>query len=350
MLLNLFYTFSGILGFISFAIIISQFKYNKLLNIYLLFSFKLLAINFLLIGLHGFNIFTISQQAYYNFYPFLIVIIPAMYLYFVNMVENNNNFNKKQLLHFIAPIVLVSINLIVKHFLISFVPSFSIKLFFSILFIAYVLYYTFISFIFLKKTIWNKKTDLINNSLDKLTKEWGLFIFIVYSLIILHLIIIITINLKTTNNYTLNSYKYIPAILLDIMYFKILFTPEILYGYNLMYKKVKEYKTSNLILTDIWILDGAENIKNIQDKVLSKKIEAYTSNYIQDIEKLVFKHEILRNPNVTAVDIANNLKIPKSHLLFVFKYLSKVSFSEFKKTVCRSEGAFFATEESHVFW
>ena len=31
--------------------------------------------------------------------------------------------------------------------------------------------------------------------------------------------------------------------------------------------------------------------------------------------------------------MANRLKIPKSHLTFVFKYLSRVSFTEFKKIV-----------------
>jgi AraC-like DNA-binding protein len=333
MLLNLFYVFSGLLGLISFFIIVVQFKYNRLLNIYLLLSFKLLAMNFLFIGLGGFDLFTISKKVYYIFYPFLIVIIPAMYLYFLNMNKNNQSFDFKQLKHFIFPIVLVSLNIIIKLFFSSTVPLFYTKLVFSVLFILYILYYGIHSFFFIKKTLLNKENEIINIKQNKVQKKWTYFMFMIYCLLIIHLIIIILINLKSKDNHTLDNYKYIPAFILNIMYFKILFTPEILYGYNVMYKKLKEYNNSNFILKDIWILTPSEKITNIQDQALSKKISEYTSNYIHDIEKLVFQHEILRNPTITLNEISIKLKMPKSHLIFVFKYLSKVNFTEFKKII-----------------
>lgn len=333
MLLNLFYVFSGLLGLISFFIIVIQFKYNRLLNIYLLISFKLLAMNFLFIGLGGFDLFTISKRVYYIFYPFLIVIIPAMYLYFLNMNKNNQSFDAKQLKHFIFPIVLVSSNIIIKIFFSSTIPLFYTKLLFSILFILYIVYYGVHSLLFISKNLLKKENKIMNIKQNKVQKEWTYFMFIIYCLLIFHLIIIILINLNSKDNHTLDNYKYIPAFILNVMYFKILFTPEILYGYNVMYKKLKEYNNSNFILKDIWILTPLEKITNIQDQALSKKISEYTSNYIHDIEKLVFKNKILRNPTVSLNDISNKLKIPKSHLIFVFKYLSKVNFTEFKKIV-----------------
>jgi len=333
MLINLFYLFSGLLGLICFIIIIMQFKYNKLLNIYLLLSFKLLAMNFLFIGLNGLDILCFSHKGHYPYYPFLIVIIPAMYLYFVNMDKESKRFNYKELVHFIFPVLLVLLNLAAKRFLILMVPPFWIKLFFSLVFEAYIIYYNTISYIFLKKKIWNKEPDLIHIKQNRVLKRWAFFIFYLYCLIIFHLIVLISINLKSVNNAELNHYKFFPALLLNIMYFKILFTPEILYGYNVMHDKIKQHSKSNFILKDLWILDFREEISNVQDSALGKKIAEYTSNYIHDIEKLVFKHEIFRNPNASMNDLANKLKIPKSHLAFVFKYLSKVSFTEFKKIV-----------------
>lgn len=335
MLINLFYLFSGLLGLICFIIIIMQFKYNKLLNIYLLLSFKLLAMNFLFIGLDGFNILSLSQKGHYQYYPFLIVIIPGMYLYFINIDKDSKKFNYKELVHFIFPICLVVFNLAVKRFLGRTIPIFWIKLFFSIIFLAYIIYYNTISYNFLKNKIWNKEPDLINFKQNRILKHWSFFIFYLYCLIIFHLIIVISMNLKFAGNTIseLNSYKFFPALLLNIMYFKILFTPEILYGYNVMHDKVKEHNKSNFILKDLWILDSSEEISNVQDRALSKKIAEYASSYIHDIEKLVFKYEIFRNSNASINDIANKLKIPKSHLTFVFKYLSKVSFTEFKKIV-----------------
>lgn len=335
MLINLFYLFSGLLGLICFIIIIMQFKYNKLLNIYLLLSFKLLAMNFLFIGLDGFNILSLSKKGYYQFYPLLIVIIPAMHLFFINIDKDSKRLNYNELVHFIFPLVLVISNLTAKRFLISVVPAFWIKLFFSILFEAYIIYYTTITYTFLKKKIWNREPDLINIKQNRILKHWAFFIFYLYSLIVFHLIVVISMNLKAAgnDNTELNNYKFFPALLLNIMYFKILFTPEILYGYNVMHDKIKQHNKSNFILKDLWILDASEEINNVQDRALGKKIAEYTSNYIDDIEKLVFKHEIFRNSNASINDIANKLKIPKSHLTFVFKYMSKVSFTEFKKIV-----------------
>jgi len=333
MLINLFYLFSGLLGLICFIIIIMQFKYNKLLNIYLLLSFKLLALNFLFKGLDGFNILCLTAKGHNAYYPFLIVIIPAMYLFFINIDKDSKKINYKELVHFIFPIFLVVLNLLARRLLIESVPLFTIKLFFSILFEAYVIYYTTIIYIFLKNKIWNKELDLVNIKQNRIVKQWAFFIFYLYSLIVFHLIVVISLNLKSVNNLELNNYKFFPALLLNIMYFKILFTPEILYGYTVMQDKVKEHDKSNFILKDLWILDSLEDINNVQDKALGKKIARYTSSYIHDIEKLVFKHEIFRNPNASLNDMANRLKIPKSHLTFVFKYLSRVSFTEFKKIV-----------------
>ncbi|MDA6071538.1 AraC family transcriptional regulator [Flavobacterium sp. AC] len=310
-----------------------QFKYNKLLNIYLLLSFKLLALNFLFIGLDGFDILRLSQKGHYPYYPFLIVIIPAMYLYFVNIDKDSKKFNYKELTHFILPIFLVLLNLAAKRFLIVMIPPFWIKLFFSIMFEAYIIYYNTISYSFLKNKIWNREPDLINIKQNRILKQWSFFIFYLYCLIVFHLIVVITMNLKSPNNSELNSYKFFPALLLNILYFKILFTPEILYGYNVMHDKIKQHNKSTFILKDLWILDSSDEISNVQDRALSKKIAEYTSSYIHDIEKLVFKYEIFRNPNASINDIANKLKIPKSHLTFVFKYVSKVSFTEFKKIV-----------------
>ncbi|MES2576261.1 MAG: AraC family transcriptional regulator [Bacteroidota bacterium] len=330
-LINIFNVLTGLLGLIMITIITIRFKSNRVINIYLLLIFFILSIKFLINGFIGLKIFLISNHFYSSYLPFLSIGIPSLYLYFKNLVADKKIFNKKELKHFIFPLFLGFCSVFLNKFHIL---SFSSSLIFSSLFIIFHLFYNLISFQFLKKNIWNRKADLHNiDRENNLLVKWTSFLFFFNCLLSARLLVSLFFGVINDTYSHGQHYIWISAILIHIIYLKILYNPKILYGYNALYKKIKNYRDSTFILRDFWILNPLESITNSQDIILKGKIEGQLSAYLHSIESLVLRYEILRNPKVSISDIANKLLIPKSHITFVFKYHSKVSFTEFKKII-----------------
>lgn len=345
MLFDLLYILTSLLGFLIITLIAIWYKSNRMINIYLLVIFLLLSIKFLIHGLIDLKIFTFINHDNISYFPFFSIGIPSLYLYFKNLVNDTKTFNKNELKHFIFPVLLGFCTLFLDQFyILSFYSSFIL---YSI-FIIFHSFYIFLSFQFLKKNIWQRKAELFNaDQQNNLLIKWTTFLFIFSCLISLRLFVSLSLGVMN-HRYTYGqNYQWISAILLDLIYIKILSSPQILYGYNALYKKIKKHRDSNFILRDLWIITPTEPITNSQDLILQEKIEAYITTYLQNIETLVLRYEILRNPLVSLTDIANKLEIPKSHITFVFKYHSKVSFTEFKKII-RIYDALHLIEENYL--
>jgi AraC-like DNA-binding protein len=128
-------------------------------------------------------------------------------------------------------------------------------------------------------------------------------------------------------------YFYFSVIICTIFYVKLLITPEILFGYNFFSEKVAQQQILELNLKHIWLLSQNIKINNIQDAELNKKISRNLRQYIKDIEEASFEKKIFRNEVLQIGVLANQIGIPKSHLVYIFKYHCKKSFIEFKKVV-----------------
>jgi AraC-like DNA-binding protein len=129
------------------------------------------------------------------------------------------------------------------------------------------------------------------------------------------------------------SYHWIAALIWLIILFKIIASPEILYGYDVLHKKINENRNENLVLNAIWIINPKIQIKNAQHLQLKKKMEPFILNYIEKIEKISIKDLAFRDPTITLTDLANKLNAPKSHVSYLFKYHATISFSEYKKAI-----------------
>ncbi|WP_338409938.1 AraC family transcriptional regulator [uncultured Flavobacterium sp.] len=126
---------------------------------------------------------------------------------------------------------------------------------------------------------------------------------------------------------------YLSSIVWCLIYFKILYTPEILYGYKFLRKKSKENKDYIIIKTFQWQLKKNYEINNNQELQLRDKIIKNIENYVTEIELVIDENQFFRDPNFTLNELAFKLNIPKSHLLYLFKYHSKISFLDLKKTI-----------------
>jgi AraC-like DNA-binding protein len=315
----------GLFGIITSLLICIHFKSNKILNVYLVIIFLLTSIRTLSYGI-SFLDGTIATTE--NTSAFLSMLFPCMYLYFKNLVSNNNNFRAADLLHFIGPFLL-GIILFVYHPYILYYNQIG---YFSFIIIG--VYYFSVSYILLKKQVWNRKTTVINiQKQNTVIKNWTIFFFIICLLLVVRGIVSLFVDLFLKDYLFGQRYFYVSLIISSILYTKVLITPEILYGYTFFNEKIEEQQNLELILKKTWIFEKDIVINNIQDLELNKKIADKVSRYIGAIETEAIKNTIFRNETINLAEFANQIAIPKSHLVFIFKYHSNLSFIEFSKVI-----------------
>jgi AraC-like DNA-binding protein len=168
---------------------------------------------------------------------------------------------------------------------------------------------------------------------NKVINNWASFLLIALVLISIRLITALFIDLYYNQSMKGFNYQWISSCIWLLILIKILITPEILYGYNALNKKINENKKTDLVLNEIWKIAPNINLNNSQHSILKEKIDKNILTYIDHIEKLSFEYETFRDSKMTLTDFSNKLNIPKSHISYIFKYHSTISFSEYKKVI-----------------
>ena len=289
---------------------------------------------FLFIGINGLINNDFTQPIIRSFNVFFIFSAPCFYLYFKNLITSQKNFIPKDLFHFLIPLLFIIQGRfsILKNLL-------NIPFSFIYLFILYIIVNNILIFLMLKKNIWNKKGSLeIVAKQNELIKEWSKYLFIALNLFSLRLIISLLIENKEDGFISGTYGIWLTSIIWIFIFTKILTSPEILFGYSFLYKKSEENK--NYITTNIshWKIVSKVKITNVQDLQLSYKMNQNIEKYLNKINEAVEKNNYFREPKFTLTDFALDLDIPKSHLSYLFKYHSKISFSDYKK-IARIEDA-----------
>ncbi|MFZ4435762.1 MAG: helix-turn-helix domain-containing protein [Flavobacterium psychrophilum] len=319
------------LGFLTTFLIVRKSNYleSPMVNIFLVFIALYNSIRFFFYGLaHAFPEMDISSYVdvidSINF-----MLIPCFYIYFKNII-NESKFELKNLLHFIIPILL-GISFYILYCCTNENTDLIKTTFLLFVFLINVIYVIF-TFILLFKHLWKRKSYI--NSIqehNKVILNWCLFLFISLLFIFLTRLSIILISYFTDNSGM--QYFWVIAIIWLVVFFKIIITPEIQYGYNMIHK-TSVVKTDSFILKGIWNLETNINIiKTVNEKKLYKKIKPFLSKTIMGIESYSMNSHAFRNPNVTIEHISIALKLPTSHIYFIMKYHCKESFSDYKKIV-----------------
>ena len=274
---------------------------------------------------------TINILKITNFWDVCIAsIIPCFYLYFENII-NEVKFNRSNLKHFIMPISLIAI-----YFIGLFFTDFKYfdlirKILTAIVFVGYFIYSTK-GFILLKNHIWFRKSEIKSVQLqNKLIKDWSIFLYIAFISILLIRILESVITSKFGNFD--NGYLWMPGLIWISIHVKIILTPEILYGYNFLNKSI-DAAAEKVVLNSVWFTDDNEvTIASEKDKKLQEKINPLLKQYIHQIEEFSFYSEAFRNTDLSIEDISNAVKIPVSHINYIFKYHCRETFTDFKKIV-----------------
>ena len=332
MIVNLLFIITGIFGILTVIITLSNYRVNRMMNFYLTLIFVLISIRFLLNGFFSFGYLGFLKEYYINYNKFLILIIPSYYLYFKNLINDQKLFIKKDLVHFIFPIVFVVINIAIVSTNDE-LPAFFYFSTFFVLFL-YNISYCFLAYYLLNKNVWNQKdSPIINVKYTSLIKKWTLFLFII---LLLNSIKLFTTLFLEDNRHGFvagERFQWLGAIVWILTFFKVLISPEILYGYAVFNTPVTASATFSLPLDTDWIMESNKDQKNLQDSKLKEKIDPNIERYISEIEKIAAEFELFKDSKFSMNDLALKLNIPNSHLNYLYKYHSKISFSDYKKKI-----------------
>jgi AraC-like DNA-binding protein len=312
--------------------LIQFFKHTKNIvsNKYLTIIFTLSAIRFLLRGgayyIEGCNL---DGSLIFLELIFLLAM-PCLYLYFKDLIAFKK-WKYKYLLHFI-PGFLCVIAFLIDLTIIS-LPTILFKISFLILLISYLIY-LYLSFKLLTTYILNRKSEIyIINEQNNIIKNWAILLLTCFSLLYIRIIVLFLLN---NFNYNLTSkfnFLWIGALIWLIMFFKILITPEILYGYDLLEEKINEHKHHKIVLNNIWKLNYTPEIKNIKDLKIQEKVTLNLKDYICQIEDVSLNSGIFRDYEITIETFSKKLTFPAFYLIYIFRYHSKISFIDYKKII-----------------
>jgi AraC-like DNA-binding protein len=331
MLTNTILLITSILGFLSTALILikNKSKGNSLINKYLIIINTNVAIRFLC---HWIS----------NSYPELqlgklvtvldvsfVSLIPCYYLYFQNIIFEKK-FELSNLIHFIFPVVLGSI-FISNSFNSGTIKELFLKLFF-VLAVLFYIFYAIIGFVMLYKHVWRRTTQIkIIQKQNEQIRNWCLFLYVSFVLIFILRLGNIILAHKIGNVST--DKLWMPALVWTAIFIKIILSPEILFGYDLLNKRIND-ATEKIVLNSVWKIENPSiALTSNKDIKLAKKMKSLLMEYLHQIEELSFHTTTFRNPDLSIEDLAVNLKIPTSHINYIIKFHCNESFSDFKKIV-----------------
>jgi AraC-like DNA-binding protein len=188
-------------------------------------------------------------------------------------------------------------------------------------------------FFILKKNVWNKKATLsFVKTQNNLIRKWTILFFIAINIFVLRFFLLYYKEYFFYEHVYIEPTKYlwVTGLVWITLFIIILSNQDLLYGYS--YLQSESNKTnSDSIGNNYWNVNSKIKINNNQDQLLKEKISSKIEHYLFELNAILYNNSYFRDPKFSMKDLAQVLNIPISHLKFVFKYHSKLSFSDFKK-------------------
>jgi AraC-like DNA-binding protein len=200
----------------------------------------------------------------------------------------------------------------------------------------FILFYLILTFKLLSQKIWFRKNLLLNTEHFDLIKNWTIYFFIINALC--GLLLLVSLHKEFNNGISVSGKSMAIFMLLFwlFLFFKILISPEILYGLPILNRTLLKFndplpkkKEAVSITSTNWVLATTSDKSN-QDKRLQENIRVNIESYIREVDTLSAEKLIFRNPKTSQSNIAEILGVPVSHVVYLFKYHSKISFSEYR--------------------
>ncbi len=337
MLEPILFLFTGILGIITIAIMITSYRSNRFINMFLMLIVVITSIRFLIHGSYELAIQSLLNPDKGLSSILYLIIVPCFYLYHKSLVFPKAPFSLKNFKHLIFIVFLYLINSIPSLkdgvlFYYGFATNF-------LLLGAFISFYLVITFNLLRKTIWQRTDIPIHDTHFNLIKSWTIYLFTLNTLGGISLLVAVYSEFTTGINISGKSMALLSLAFWLFIYFKILISPEILYGLPILNKKLLQFsQTSNkkdpttTKINKHWTLNQTIK-KNDKDTRLQEKIKSDIRSYIREVERLCLIETIFRDSKCSHVELAHKMGVPTSHIVYLFKYHSKMPFSEYRMNI-----------------
>jgi len=330
MLSYLLYTIVSFLGFLILFIINSKYRTLSNINIFLQIP----------IGISSFRFFFHATRVVYqtpltysliNAFDILGTMTTVCFYLYIKRLVLKTNVNIRNL-HFFSPILLIVIYFLVQVIEVPYRPI--IRMSYAACAILIAVFYCIMAFILLNKHVLHGHKDLKSFAVqDQVIYNWVVFLFICACFLVLSFSFRVFLYnfydiTKSSSSLLLGS-----SILWLVLFIKILMTPKILYGYDILSNKIDSVAIPGLAMESIWSHSETQAITNEKDQRLSPKITPFLRDHFHRIEEAIIFNKFLRNGDVSIDDLAQEIKIPSSHMVYLFKYHSNESFVDFKKII-----------------
>lgn len=187
-----------------------------------------------------------------------------------------------------------------------------------------------INFIMIKRYFINEKS---NANFKSFTVNWYLLIIVLFSLTPLKFLVQIFSAVADGTIIVNLAYQLVNSVICAIIFVAILIQQNNLKDDENVDNNWNYSTNEDNGLDTIWKMKIDQLELNQADKKVEKRIAIKMDYYIAKINTVNYETSILLKRNATIDDFALELKIPKSHLNFIFKYKSKINFVAFKNRV-----------------
>lgn len=328
------YITTGIIGFMTMILLSFSFRSNKSVNIFLFLILSIVCLRMLLLGSYEMKLQTFGKDIPEPYHAIILINIPLFYFYIKSIVTDSKSFKWKHVLHFIFPLLVVlsffkNSQFTENFFALPLTLKYTAIIVFSLVYLLKI-------FQLVRTQLWQSKHK-INEKKYKLIRNWTNFLFVLAILLTVRNIISFTIDFSTNSIAHGYPFSIIPALIWLIVFGKILISPEILHGLPKLEEKLKKLENDNEAIYNFWN-NSIAKVSNQNDLKLKEKLSSKTLNLIEEIEIIANEKKLFRNQKITISDVANELGIPVSHVVYLFKYHCKISFIEFK-TIHKIEDA-----------
>ncbi|PQJ82987.1 hypothetical protein BTO16_05805 [Polaribacter glomeratus] len=342
---------TAIIGFVTLALLLRSYRSNPFCNFFLIIIIGVISYRFFVHGTYYLGLQSILKPVTGSYSIFYLVLIPCFYLYYKYLTIQVKSFSFKDLKHLIFIVFLFLINSIEtldNTVIFHFGPM--TNFFFVAIFI---LFYLIITFKLLIKKIWFRKNLLLNTEHFNLIKNWTIYFSIINALCALSLLASIYKEFNNGISVSGKSLAIFGLLFWVFIFFKILISPEILYGLPILNSTLLKFngplieeKVPVLVQNNNWVFE-TNTTKSDQDQRLQENIRANIESYSKEVDLLSKEKLIFRNPKMSQSDVAEKLGVPTSHIVYLFKYHSKISFSEYR-TNARIQDAILMIKENFL--
>jgi AraC-like DNA-binding protein len=332
---SIFFIIVSSFGLLTIGLLSFSIRSNKYVNIYLLLALLLGLSRAILYGTYTLKIQHIADDIAPPYKGIVVVSFVLFYLYFKTLASDERQFNPKNLLHFILPVLFFVYYLLINVFGMQ-EEGYILAINFTITSVFIVVYLIW-TFQVVGTKIW-RNPQKVHEQHYMTIRNWSIFLFVVFLVGTLKVLVFNVVSFSKGE--MLSHIKLgIPGVTLQLVVFiKLLVSPEILLGIPRLNKRLTPKPKSEGFKNDeFWNLDVKE-VTGPLDERLKEKLDESILELIEDVEAFVNEKRYFRNHHITIKELANEMEVPYTHIIYVFKYHCKFTFTEYK-TIKRIEDA-----------